>query len=433
MSFYKSLSCFVLIIMTFAIVSAQTRTIAKIEAEGLKQLSIDEVVATSGLRNGAPFSVADLDAAAQRLVDSGLFDRVGYRTTTRGNQITIIFQLVEKLNGQSPVVFDNFVWFTNDELTAAIKREVPSFNGTASDAGHMTDDIKRSLQNLLAEHHIAGNVEYSPEQLGINSSRQEHVFSVSGASIPICSLHFPGAKNVSEDELVSNSRQLTDESYSFKAAVAYSQYTLFPLYRSVGQLRAKFSPPIVKVDSSPKCKGGVDVTIAVEEGPIYLWDRSEWSGNKVMTPAELDAALAMKSGEVANGSKIDKGLREVSRRYGHTGHLDVSLRTTPEFDDAASRVVYKIEIAEGPQYRMGTFTVKGLSDAQAVSLQQKWKLKTGEVFDTFYTDQYIRKDAGEDLQQIIRARDARGQRPPEFAFDPHRETLTADVVLEFKN
>jgi len=430
---YKSLSCFVLIIMTFAIVSAQARTIAKIQAEGLKQLSIEEVVATSGLRNGTPFSLAALDAAAQRLVDSGLFDKVGYRTTTRGNQIIIIFQLVEKSNGQSPVVFDNFVWFTNEELTAAVKREVPSFNGTASDAGHMTDDIKRALQNLLNEHHIAGKVEYSPEQLGINSSKQEHVFSVSGAPIPICSLHFPGAKNVSEDELISSSKQLTDESYSFKAAVAYSQYTLFPIYRSVGQLRAKFSPPIVKVDPSPKCKGGIDLTIPVEEGPIYLWDKSEWTGNKVMTPAELDAALAMKSGEVANGSKIDRGLHEVSVRYGHTGHLDVSLQPTPHFDDAASRVAYKIEISEGPQYRMGTFTVKGLPDAEAVSLQQKWKLKTGDVLDTSYSDQYFRKDGGEELQKIIRARVARGQSPPEITFDTHRQTLTADVVLEFKN
>jgi len=73
-------------------------------------------------------------------------------------------------------VFDNFVWFTDEELNAAIKREVPSYTGTASDAGRMTDDIKHALQNLLQEHHIAGTVDYAPEQAGLNSNKQEHLF-----------------------------------------------------------------------------------------------------------------------------------------------------------------------------------------------------------------------------------------------------------------
>ena len=433
MNINKTLCSFLLVIMTFAIASAQARTIARIEVEGLKQLSLEEVVATSNLKTGSPFSVGALDAAAQRLVDSGLFDKVGYRTTTRGNQITVIFQLVEKKNGQSRVVFDNFVWFTNEELTAAIKREVPSYNGTASDAGHMTDKIKLALQNLLKEHQLAGTVEYSPEQLGVNSNEQEHLFSVSGVPIPICSLHFPGAEHVSEEELVSSSRQLTDEPYSFKAAVAYAQYALFPIYRSVGQLRAKFSQPIVKVDPAPKCKGGVDLAIPVEEGPIYIWNKADWTGNQAMTAAELDSALGMKIGEVANGFKFDKGLIEVSKRYGHTGHLDVSLQSKPEFDDAGSRVSYKIEVSEGPQYRMGMFTVTGLGEAEARSFQQRWKLKAGDILDTSYTQEYFRKDGGEELQQIIKSRVARGQSFPEISIKPNRQTLTADVVLEFKN
>jgi len=109
--------------------------IGKIEVEGLERLSADEVVATSGLKTGASFSVENLDAAGQRLVDSGLFAKVGYRTNTKGNLVTIVFLVEESKSSKSPVVFDNFVWFTNDELVAAIRREVPSFDGTAPDSG----------------------------------------------------------------------------------------------------------------------------------------------------------------------------------------------------------------------------------------------------------------------------------------------------------
>lgn len=88
-----------LVIIAFAVALAQqpSRKIAKIEIEGLARLSTDEVIATSGLKTGAPFSVEDLDAAGQRLVDSGLFAKVAYRTSTKGNLVTIVFKLLLRM------------------------------------------------------------------------------------------------------------------------------------------------------------------------------------------------------------------------------------------------------------------------------------------------------------------------------------------------
>ena len=119
-----------IIAVTLALAQQPARRVAKIEVEGLERLSAAEVIATSGLKTGGQLSVAELDAAGQKLVDSGLFTKVGYRTTSKGNQVTVIFQVKERSGGQSPVVFDNFVWFTDDELIATIKRQVPSFAGT---------------------------------------------------------------------------------------------------------------------------------------------------------------------------------------------------------------------------------------------------------------------------------------------------------------
>lgn len=426
-----------LIIISFAVVLAQqpSRKIAKIEIEGLARLSADEVIATSGLKTGALFSLEELDAAGQRLVDSGLFAKVGYRTSTKGNLMTVVFQVEEAKGGQSPVVFDNFVWFTNDELVAAIRREVPSFNGTAPDSGNTTDMISRALQNLLKEHRIDGTVEYAPEQSRLGGTKQEHIFSVTGVPIPICKLHFPGAKNVSEEKLVKSSKQLTDADYSLKSSIAFANFILFPIYREVGQLQAKFIQPISKFEDAANCKGGVDLTIPVEEGPIYLWNKTVWRGNEALLPDELDAALDMKQGEIANGLKLDKRLREVGKKYGHLGHLDVSLAPQPEFDDTASRVTYTILVKEGPQYRMGKLIIKGLSEADAKSLEQRWKLKSGEVFDSRYFDRFFNNDAREEFQRILSARKAQGKGMPQIRHDvaPNRQTLIADVTLEFKN
>lgn len=102
--------CLAIIAFTVTLAQQSGRKVAKIEVEGLERLSADEVIATSGLKAGAPFSVEDVDAAGQNLMDSGLFAKVSYRTTGRGNQVTVVFQVKEIGGGQSPVVFDNFVW-----------------------------------------------------------------------------------------------------------------------------------------------------------------------------------------------------------------------------------------------------------------------------------------------------------------------------------
>jgi len=430
---FPALSVFLSIIAVTADLAQQpVRRVTKIEVEGLERLSAAEVITTSGLKTGGPLSVAELDAAGQRLVDSGLFAKVAYRTTSKGNQVTVIFQLKEFAGGQSRVIFDNFVWFTDDELIAAIKREVPSFTGTAPDAGRMTDDIKHALETLLKEHHIEGTVDYGAEQAGLNSNKQEHVFSVSGVPIRICSLHFPGAENVSEQKLVMNSRQLTDDNYSQKTTIAFSTYVLFPIYRQAGHLRASFAKPIVKVDPSAKCKG-VDLTIPVEEGPVYLWDKAEWTGNEALSAYDLNAALGMKNGDVANVVKIDKGLNEVSRRYGHTGHLNVTVSPEPVLDEAAHRLGYKISVKEGPQYKMGQLTIKGLSEEDANSLQLRWKLRNGEVFDTSYPERFFKTDAREPMDRIMLVREAQRKGPPEIKITPNQLNLNADVMIEFKN
>src|SRR5215212_6715644 len=208
---------FVSLLVTTAVFAQSARKISAIETEGLQTLTSETVIATSGLKIGETFSVEATDAAAERLLNSGLFKRVAYRTQNAGANVTITFQL-EELKGQSsPVVFDNFIWFSDEELAAAIKREVPSFNGSAPDIGNTNDAIKKALQNLLAERKLPGQVEY-------NLTEHEHLFRVEGAPMKICTLHFPGAQTVSEEKLSQATRSSMDQEYSLQSAKTFPKY-----------------------------------------------------------------------------------------------------------------------------------------------------------------------------------------------------------------
>ena len=315
-----------------------------------------------------------------------------------------------------------------------MRREVPYFNGTAPDAGNITDSITRALQHLLSEHKIAGTVEYLLSSCE-GCTKQEHVFTVRDHSMPICALHFPGAQNVPEDRLIKASQELFGKDYSRGSAKVFAVAALFPIYREVGQLRAVFGQPVGKPLASPRCKEGVDLTIPVDEGAIYSWEKAEWSGNQVLTPQELDASLGMKSGEVANGLKVDKGIIAVRKTYGRKGYIASLLRPRPEFDDVAGKVTFRIDVKEGSQYRMGNLIVKGFSENTANLLREKWTLRNGEIFDEGYVEEFFKTAFRDVMRKVSEERQAQGKPAPKLGGrnQPNKNTLTVDVIIEIVN
>jgi outer membrane protein insertion porin family len=415
------------ILVSTAVLGQTGRKIAAIQTEGLQTLTTETVIASSGLKIGEGFSVEAVDAAAQRLLDSGLFKRVAYRTRNAGANVTITFQLEEAKGQLSPVVFDNFIWFSDEELAAAIKREVPSFNGSAPDIGNTNELITKALQNLLAERKLPGQVEH-------NMTEHGHLYQVTGVPMRICTLHFPGAQSVPEQKLIEATRSSMDLEYSRQSAMTFPKFGLYPIYREVGHLRASFGLPVVKPDKNEDCEG-VDLTIPVNEGAVYSWTKAEWSGNQVLSPKELDDALGMKPGEVANGKKFDKGLSDVRQAYGKRGYIEARVDPTPEFDEGAPKVTFKIAVNEGPQYRMGTVEFKGVSPVDAALLAEKWTLKSGEVYDRTYTARFFRVDASEIMSRIARERQAQGKPLPSIDTQerPNSQTLMVNLTIQIKD
>ncbi|HEX6732480.1 MAG TPA: POTRA domain-containing protein [Pyrinomonadaceae bacterium] len=425
----------ILLILVFPVSAQQSFKIAKIDFEGLNRVSADEMLVTTGLKIGDSFSVESLDAAAQRLVDSGLFKNVAYRTRPNKDQMTIVFQVEEAKVTSSRVIFDNFIWFSDVELIGAVKRDVPSFDGTAPDTGNTVDRVIKSLQRFLHENKIEATVTHMTSQDSAENLVQEHVFTVNGVPMPICTVNFPGASNIDEARLRESSKELRDSEYSRKFVSLFAQNNLIPLYRELGQLKAAFSPPQAKPEATATCKSGVEITIPVDEGAVYKWNKAEWTGNAAFNAQELDPLLGMQAGQPANGVKLDKASRDIQKAYGRKGFLSVKVKSVPEFDEQAQSVVYKMSVVEGSQFRMGRFTTRGFSETETSKLQEKWGLKTGAVFDAGYADEFSKKGLLDIMRINYLQRGAQGKPAPniKWEYKPDNKTLTVDVTLTMTN
>jgi outer membrane protein insertion porin family len=409
---------------------AQSMKLDRIEFKGLDRVKEPEALEKSGLRVGQSVDVDAVEAAANRLLESGLFVNLSYKLKGTTDKTLLTFEVVER-KWTMPVTFDNFVWFTDDELLAAVRRKLPAFDGTAPEAGGVTDQIKQALEELLRERKVEGAVEYT---LSADASgrRVEHLYSVKGSGLRVCKLNFAGARAVPEETLVTKSGGIFDNDYSRAYVGGFVESSLLPLYHERGYLRAAFGPPKVTPEASPDCGQGVTVTLTVDEGAIYVWDKAAWEGAAGLTAQELDAALGMRPREVANAVKIAKGLGLVRRAYGRKGYLGASIMPEAEFDDTARSVSYRFKVTEGAQYRMGDLTITGLDEVATNNLRGRWRLLHREVFDEGYLDEFGKKSVPEFLREAARA----GNPLPAFKIEskvtPDHTKHTVDVTINFK-
>src|SRR5271168_2501377 len=84
---------------------AATASLHEIRTEGLKTLTETQVIALCQLEKGSQVGKSDLQAAADRLLQTGVFAKVSYTFQTRGDGLTVTFQLEEA--PRVPVYFDN--------------------------------------------------------------------------------------------------------------------------------------------------------------------------------------------------------------------------------------------------------------------------------------------------------------------------------------
>jgi outer membrane protein assembly factor BamA len=368
-----------------------------VSVTGVSRYAAAEVTRLSALKAGQPVRLSDLDTTVKQMASTGLFASLKYRYATSGNRLDVTFD-IEEPPWSMPVVFDNFVWLRDEELLAVVKQDVPTFDGTLPVNSEVTAYMASVLQHLLDDRQIRGRVEFALHN-NEATGKSQYLFSVKGTGLGVCALRVTGASVIPESQLVEAAAELTRRDYSRLHLTEFANGTLRTMYRQRGYWRAEFRDPIATVGTTPDACAGVSVTLRVDEGAPYMWDRAEWRGVSAITTKELDAALGLKPGDVADVTKIETGLRQVRGAYRHLGYMQQRSTMTPRPDDATRRLVLDVTVEEGPQFRLGELTITGMGDQDADALRKQWTLKAGDIYDDSYIQQF-RKENGTKTRRL---------------------------------
>jgi outer membrane protein insertion porin family len=399
-----------------------TFLLENIRVEGSKRYETSEIVRATSLKLGQSATLEDLKKAAAELGSVGVFAQVAYRYKSRGNTLTADFT-VQDAPKLFPCTFDNFLWFSPEELTQGLRSHVPLFNGYVPAGGKMLDLIAAQLVAMLEARGIHAQVQYSPVG-ALGGPVQGMQFRETGVPLPIRKIEFPGASKVDQALLQEVARPLIDMDLDRSYIRGFSHGAIAAIYRRRGYLRVQFGDPLPHLMAEDPTPNAVAVIIPVSEGEQYRLKEIAWSGESVIPYADLGKTLHAEVGSPVNAVQLEQDVLGLTLLFHPKGYLMADAKSEAILDDATHLAVYQIQIRQGDLYRLGKLEIAGLDEAYAASLERRSRLRPGDPYDSAYWNRFL-----QEVGRQLPASSSGWKLNP--AQTIHTDTKTVDVRLVF--
>jgi outer membrane protein insertion porin family len=340
-------------------------------------MSQAELLAFTGLHPGEAVTRDQIQAASDKLTGTGLFTDV--RFSFDGSQLSFV------LNPSVAVVqvrYDNFPWWDDKALNAAVAAKVPLFHGALYPGGAMREQVIAVLTSLLAAKGVQGAVIATTPVGDANGDQVAILYRIDTPAVVVEPVHVEGYSGVWTQPLQAVEKatfgQPFDGSIRNKVAAAVRS-----VYDSLGFLGMTMTDPAW---GAPRVVGGkvlvpLKVSITSEGGGQFRVSALHFNGDLFMTEEQFAQRAKLHPGDVANQDLWKQTQEMVAAPYKTHGYIEAKIDAAPALDRANRTVDYTITVEPGAVYRMGKLTVVNLSESQKADVLPYWKMREGDVFD----------------------------------------------------
>lgn len=181
---------------------AQTYNVGKVGFRNAGSFAPADLEAVAKFHAGTKASLADIQGAAQRLMDTGFFEDVKVDSSGPAAAPTIVFVLVPLPAGQMlPVRCDNLLWLTANETRQVVHTLVPLYRGELPETSTQLEDIDKALADALVAKNVVGaKVRHEIQQPTTAEPTAAIVFQVSYPSISVEKISLKNAEPLATEE-----------------------------------------------------------------------------------------------------------------------------------------------------------------------------------------------------------------------------------------
>jgi len=367
-------------------VSAQSytpKTIRFVSTDPSQRLDTAELFRISGLQQGVPLSKDDIQAALQKLGDSGAFEDLSYSV----NDTALTIKLTPAAGGNPlPVRFVNFAWWDHDELIRILEQRVPLFHGMLPLQGNQTGQIEDALVALLSEKGIPdARVTALPSSNSPGEPMNAVALSISSPEVLVGQIKFDGAVPAVAEKLTTLSQALADRNFDLREINTTIHDSAQGIFTDAGYLDATNAPLVFAQPG--KNLGGyvVDIQVPMQPGPLYHIS-SITIHPEPLSDSDLRPALPFKIGDPASASELRTAVSALALVFADHAYLQAQASANLEKNASNHTVSYNFTFLPGAQYHLASIDASVLPTELQQEFSSLWHTPTGVLVDKSFQD-----------------------------------------------
>ena len=366
------------------VVGGKPDRIVEIRVEGAESIE-SELRDRLSVRRGEAFDAAKLDLDRRALATDPRVARVVARTQQSTDGVVVVFEIVraERLLGESvraatgDAVAEVAIRGNRRIEEAEIRARIQTAPGQPIDSGQIARDVRSIFQQGFFR-----DVQVYIEKTPLGSSV---IFQVVENPV-VREIAISGNDEIDSDK-IKDALTLTTGSPLDYPLLHENVERVAALYKSEGFYLAE-----VSYETEDITDGSVAINFVVKEKEKLKLRKILFEGNEAFSDRELRQGFSTKVWRFYSfaSSWLDKtgtysepvfvrDLRLVEKLYTDNGYVQ-SRVIGPEVDAREEGLFVKVEIVEGPQFKVGGLDVQGDESIDLAALRDKIKLKQGDVF-----------------------------------------------------
>ncbi|WP_296764633.1 outer membrane protein assembly factor BamA [Sediminimonas sp.] len=357
--------------------SAQTYRFDSVRIEGNQRIEAQTILNYAGIARGQTVSAAQVNAAYQRIQNSGLFEEVSL--DPRGRTLVISVQEYPTIN---QIAFEGNRRIKDDALADIVQSQTRRvFNPTQAE-----DDAARIAEAYSQQGRLAAKV--TPRIIRRSDNRVDLVFEVfEGGLVEVERISFVGNRAYSDYRLrrVLHTKQagllraLIKKDTLVEDRIEFDKQVLTDFYQSRGYVDFRITAVNAELTRE---RDGYFITFNIQEGQQFHFGEISTSSDLPRVNADdFQAVVKMRPGVVYSPSHVDSTIARMERLAIRQGLKFVRVEPRVTRNDRELTLDVEFVLSRGPRVFVERIDIQGNTTTLDRVIRRQFRVIEGDPFN----------------------------------------------------